>query len=115
MKMTLSASRAAALLAEDKNNGFTYSGAEALAEYLEQLEEDAGEEIEFDAVALRCDYSQHDSLQSWAEDYFSGDWLAEVGADIGDDPDDIDEAVREYINDHGQLIEFEGGIIVSSF
>jgi hypothetical protein len=31
------------------------------------------------------------------------------------DEDEIDEAIRDYINDHGTLIEFDGGIIVSNF
>jgi hypothetical protein len=30
-------------------------------------------------------------------------------------PDDVDDKIREYINDRGTLIEFDGGIIVSSF
>ena len=35
-------------------------------EHLEQIEEDCGTEIEFDRVALRCEYSEHESLQEWA-------------------------------------------------
>jgi hypothetical protein len=27
----------------------------------------------------------------------------------------VDEEIREYISDRGQLVEFDGGIIVSSF
>jgi hypothetical protein len=38
-----------------------------------------------------------------------------VNCDYEADEDELDEKIREYINDRGQLIEFDGGIIVSSF
>ena len=31
------------------------------------------------------------------------------------DDDEFDEKIREYIQDNAQLIEFDGGVIVSSF
>jgi hypothetical protein len=32
-----------------------------------------------------------------------------------EDSDEIDDLIRSYIQDHGTLIEFGGGVIVSSF
>jgi hypothetical protein len=118
MKTTLSTSHYAEILANDENSSFSRLGAYALVDYLEQLEEDTGEEIEFCKVAIRCDYSEYNSLQEWAEDYFGtpmDEWCEEIGADKGDNDDKLDEKIHEYIQDHGQLIEFSGGIIVSSF
>jgi hypothetical protein len=118
MKTTLTTSHAAEILANDENSSFSRLGAYALVQYLEQIEEDTGAEIEFDSVAIRCDYSEYDSLQEWASDYFGtsmDEWCERIGADKGDNDDKLDEKVREYIQDHGQLIEFSGGIIVSSF
>ena len=114
--MTLSTSQATSQLTQDQNANWTYAGATALVEYLEGLEEDTGEEIEFDLVAIRCDYSQFGSLAEWAEDYFA-DGLKDsaFGLDEDAEDDDKEEAIREYIQDNGQLIEFGGGIIVSSF
>lgn len=67
-------------------------------------------------MAIRCDFSEHESLQQWGEDYFGGDrWKGELDIDQDDMEDEVDDAIRDYINYHGQLIEFEGGIIVSSF
>jgi hypothetical protein len=89
----------------------------------------------------RCDFAEWESLQEWAADYFAGNWREKVGVDLEEiseilaDADKleaageiadanqtrehaegiIDSAIREYIQDHGQLIEFDGGIIVSSF
>ncbi len=141
MKTTLSTSQAAHILIDDKDANWSRAGAFALVDYLEQLEEDCGEEMEFDPVAIRCDYAEYDSLQDWASDYFAGDWREQVGADMKEiseilaDADKLeaagegadasqacehasgilDSAIKEYIQDHGQLIEFEGGVIVSSF
>jgi len=111
MKTTLNTSEAASLLMADENADWTRAGAYALIEHLEQLEEDCGIEIEFDRVALRCEYSEEESLQEWARCYFTEDQLAEVL----EDSEDNDEALRNYIYDYGFLIEFDGGIIVSNF
>ena len=44
-------------------HGFSYDGSKALFNYLEQLEEDCDTKIEFDPVALRCDYNEYDNLK----------------------------------------------------
>ena len=120
MKETLTTCEIADRLNNDENGGWSYAGAWAMADYLEQLEEDIGEEMELDVVAIRCDYSEYGSLEEWATDYFGGDKKARAelysgDSDIYDDEDVYDEAIREHISDNGTLIEFNGGIIVSSF
>ena len=143
MKNTLTTSEAASLLMADENAAWTMAGAYALAEYLEQVEEDCGTEMEFDRVAIRCEYSEHESLQEWARCYFTDDQLSELldcpvkaaemaRADALDakgehadaaqvrgyydnEEEERAETIRDYIQDHGQLIEFDGGIIVSEF
>lgn len=115
MKKTLSTGQAADILSGNPENGFSYTGARALIEYLEEIEKDTGEEMELDCVAIRGDFSEYSSLQEWAEDYFSDDWRSELGLDDDADDDDTDDAIRAYIQDSGTLIEFSGGVIVSSF
>ena len=114
MKTALTTSQAAHILIDDKNANWSRAGAYALCEYLEEMETDCGEEIEFDAVAIRCDYSEYESLWGWAVDYFGGNSNA-VSTFPEEDEEERDEKIREYIQDHGLLIEFDGGIIVSSF
>lgn len=117
MKITLSTNEVADHLFQDKDAGWTWAGARALAEYLEEVEESAENETELDVVAIRCDFSEYESLQDFANDYFGGkDYKGELGLDEGeDDEDTINEAIKSHIEDNGTLIEFEGGIIVSSF
>ena len=107
MKTTLTTSQAANILLEDENANWSQTGAFALVEYLEELEEDCGMEIELDHVAIRCDFSEYDSLKDWSREYFGA----------GNEPRDLKDAdeIREYIRERGDLIEFEGGVIVSSF
>lgn len=114
MKQTLTTSQAAHMLIDDKNANWSRAGAYALCEYLEQLEEVTGEEMEFCHVAIRCDYSEHESLWQWAVDYFGGNSNA-IATFPEEDEEERDEKIREYIQDHGTLIGFDGGIIVSSF
>lgn len=119
--MTLSTNHSAHLLASDENGGWSHSGAKALVEHLEELEEDTGEDIEFEFVALRCEFSEYDCLQSWFSDYYGGKSIKEsfksAGIDLEGDEDEeeLDDLIRSFVQDHGQLIEFSGGIIVSSF
>jgi hypothetical protein len=46
-------------LIDDDNASWTRLGAYALAEYLDELSDDIGEPIEWDRVAVRCDYSEY--------------------------------------------------------
>jgi hypothetical protein len=116
MKITVSTSQAAGELMRDTCANWSRAGAFALAEYLEEYEESTGEELELDTCAIRCDFSEYASLQDWAHDHFSNAWQ-ELGFDETEETDDdeFDEKIRSYIQDHGQLIEFDGGVIVSSF
>ena len=52
-----------------ERNNFSWDGLKALFEYLEEYEEDTGEEIELDVVALCCDYAEYDSLNEYNSDY----------------------------------------------
>jgi hypothetical protein len=67
MKKTLTTYDIANELIQDSNANWSRAGAFALAEYLQELEEDTGEEMEMDVVAIRCDYSEYSSLEEWAD------------------------------------------------
>jgi hypothetical protein len=116
MKITLNTYQIADELKRDTNARWSYNGSLALAKYLEEYEADNGEETELDVCSIRCDFSEYASLLDWAHEHFSNA-LEELGFDetVENDDDEVDSKIREYIQDNGTLIEFEGGIIVSSF
>ncbi len=115
MKRTLSTYEITEALFRDKNANWSLAGARAMAEHLEQLEEDCGEEHEFDYVAVRCDYAQYKSLRQWAKEYFGDSWREDMGFEEDTTAEQEEETIRDFIQDNGALLEFEDGIIVSSF
>jgi len=48
---------------------FSYEGLDSLFDYLEMLEDDIGEQIELDVIALCCEYSEYDNLKEFQNDY----------------------------------------------
>ena len=105
MKTEMTTYECAKALTHDEYASWTRSGAFALIEYLEQLEEDCGMSIEFDPIALRCEYSEYKSLQDFAEQF----WLTSSQRLTRD------EVIKDYIEHRSTLIEFDGGIIVQDF
>ena len=57
-----------------RSKQFTYAGKRALFDYLEDYENDMGEEIELDVIALCCEFTEYEALDEFqhafgAEDY----------------------------------------------
>ena len=50
-------------------HGFSYEGAKALFEYLEQYEQDCETELEFDPIAFRCSFDEYENLQEIKKNY----------------------------------------------
>jgi len=48
---------------------FTTSGLRTLFNYFEQLEQDIGEQIEFDPIAICCEFAEYDSFEDLVADY----------------------------------------------
>ena len=71
MKKTLSLGefRSEVYQFEDRREQFSYKGLEALFNYIEQYEEETGEETEFDFVALCCEFTEYENLKELQEDH----------------------------------------------
>lgn len=117
MKTTLTTTEAIDILRSDEFANWSYNGARALVEWLERYEDETGCEFDFCRVTLRCDFSEYRSLIEWATNHFgSGNWQATVDCeDYVIEDEERDSRLREYIQERGQLIEFDGGVIVSEF
>ena len=55
-------------------NNFSSRGIVALWDYLEGYEEDTGEEIEFDPIALCCEYTEYENMEEFWQDYDKEDY-----------------------------------------
>ena len=69
MKETIREERFIDKFCQLRPNQFTYEGLSALFEWLEQLEEEMGEEMEFDVIGLCCEYCEYDSLKEFQNEY----------------------------------------------
>lgn len=88
-------------------DNFTSEGLSVLWDYLEQYEEDCGEELELDVIAICCDFSE-DKWKSIASDY-------RIEIDENENEEEQQEQVRQYLEDEGVLIgEVEGGFVYRS-
>ncbi len=114
MYQTLSTSEAVNILTADQYANWSRAGARALVEHLEELEEETGEGIEIERVALRCDYSEYSSAVEAASDL--SDWEYRPDEDGADyEEDEAEENALQYLRDRTTVIEFDGGVIVQSF
>jgi len=114
MKITLTTYDIANALSNDELAGFSRAGAFALAEYLEEYEESTCEEIDLDVIAMRCEFTEFESIEDWSDCHFSDDQLEEL-LDESKTMNDAHDLLTEYIEERGTLIRFDGGIIVSQF
>ena len=92
-----------AFIQHDRFNQFGRPALNLLFDYFEELENDTGEEMELDVIAICCDYSV-DDCATIAQDY---------SIDIEDmDEDEAKDAVLEYLQDNTTVIgECDDGIV----
>lgn len=69
IKATLSADEFVMQFRQIRNDNFSASALYALFEYFENLSEEMGEDIEFDPIAICCEYSEYHSVKELFEDY----------------------------------------------
>ena len=84
-----------------RKENFSYTGLNALYDYLTDLEDDIGEELELDVISLCCDYSEHD-LQDLQREY--GDYE-------GEQWQDMEEAVQ-WLEDRTTVIRVDDGRVI---
>ena len=75
----------------DRGEQFSYGALVMLFDYLEQYEDDTGEQIELDVIALCCDYTE----ASYAD--IIGDYDTEIGEALGDAGIELGKAVEDAI------------------
>ena len=87
-----------AFVGMNRKENFSYLGKKALFEYLEDLAESTGEEIELDVIALCCEFTEYEDLDEFHCNYDKRRY-----------PD------LDTLRDYTQVIEFEEGFIIQNF
>lgn len=128
-----------------RENTFSGDGLCALFDYLEDYENDTGEELELDVIALCCEYSEYASIAEIANDHWDlkeilngndikeleeGLLKAKAEANESDECQDVIESLEseleslkseakesaiEWLRDRTQVIVFDDGIIIQQF
>lgn len=89
-----------------RSDNFSYAGLEALFNYFEELEKDIGESIEFDPIAICCEYTEYDNAIDAMSDYAN---IEEYG-DI-----DEDDALN-WLQNRTFIMECDNGhVIIQDF
>lgn len=103
MKHTLSSGECITLLLRDEYASWSVEAARKLVEYYEEQEQEMGEDIEMDVVAIRCDWSECDSAKEVAECYNALDGLE------GKSNDEVEQAVEEYLSENTVFFKLKNG------
>jgi hypothetical protein len=93
--------------AHNRYDSFGYDGLRVIFDYLESYEEDTGEEIELDVIAICCDYSMM-TIEEIVSGYEID--LTDVAAD------DVEEFVLSYLNETTNIVgKCADGVIFQCF
>lgn len=92
------------LQSDTYKNSFSYEGLDALFDYLEDYEDSCDTKIEFDMVALCCEFSEYSSAK-------------DACIIISNEEFEDNESALDYLRDNTSVIEIEGseGIIIQDF
>lgn len=122
MKKELTTEEAVKILLEDENANWSRGGATALVQYLESMEEDTGEDIAMDHVALRCEFSEYESAYEAMRQYQPEDMpIAEDtgvdenghGMDLVEIAEAEEKMAMEWLEERTTVIPFDDRITLT--
>ena len=92
----------------DHTDGLVREATRVLVEWLEDLEEDTGEEMVLDPVALRCQfslYTHREAEEAWC-----------IDTSDAETPEQLKEIITDYLNDNTIVIPVDdNNLIISEF
>ena len=95
----------------DRGNNFGYDGWLAIGDYLEQLSDDLGENIEVDIVGICCDYSMSEDVSDWWKEYGV---YSDIDSEEWEEMDDKEKlkAIEKYLNQNTSVVCCEDDCII---
>lgn len=121
MHTKLTVDQVARMIHEDEYGSFSFDGALALAERLEQLEQDLGTDMEIFTDLIRGEWTEGSSateiMRDMHEDHYVfllNELKDEVDESISDwDFNDLlEERCLEWLKEQHAVLEFDGGYVV---
>lgn len=87
-------------------DNFSYEGLRVLFDYLEEYEEETGEEIEFDVIALCCDFSEY-TIEELANDY-----LGSVESETKEELKERKQEALDYVTERTTLLTVNNDTVI---
>ena len=118
MKITLNFSQFTDNWPESRKDQFSYDALKAIFEHLEEYEEGAGEEIEFDPIAICCDYTEYKTAIEAAQDYGYEevvDLEPHGSVDLIEVAELEEKQAIEWLENKTTVLKFDGGIVLQQF
>ena len=109
MKITLTESEFINRFLAIRGN-FSREALQALFAHYEEVEQGGGEELEFDPIAICCDWTEYDTALEAAEAY---GFEAEESDD--EKADTSERQALEFLSDETTCIELSSGCLVANF
>jgi len=120
MKMTLTTSQAVDMLLADSYANWSYRGARAIIDHIEQMEENENVDIELEVEVIRDQYTEYESALEAAEEH--GYEPDEPDPDEEGELSEVDEnekeiAAMEWLERESLtiILPFNGGVIVKEY
>jgi hypothetical protein len=104
MKQTVNFSTFQTAFESIRFDNFSYEGLTWLFDWIEQQEQDTGMEQELDVIALCCDFSES-TYNQVIKDY-------DLADEEFEDPDTMQQAVIDYLNNETIIIGYDDDKIV---
>ena len=105
-----------AFLRMGRENPFSSEALEALFNYLEEYEQDTGDDLELDVIGLCCDFTEYENAITAAADYgFTSELEADDYEDAESYEDAKEEEALERLQDRTEVVIFDSGLIVQNF
>jgi hypothetical protein len=110
MKTTLTESTFIREFIAIRPDQFSVPALRALFDYYEDCEQGSGEELEFDPIAICCDWTEYASATEAAEAH---GWESEESEDEKNDTSERE--AMQYLHDETTVLELSGGVLVLNF
>ena len=95
----------------DRGYQFGYNGWNAIGDYLENLSDDIGEDVEVDIVAICCEYSMSDSVDDFWNEYGKYSSIDPEEWEEMDEEEKL-EAIENYLQENTSVVTCQENLII---
>lgn len=100
---------------ESRKDQFSYDAMQAIFDYYENIAEETGEDVEYDPIAICCEWSEHNSAVEAIKDHGYDCDYDLSGTDEQDKEAEKEKQALEFLNDHTTVLELDKGVVLIQF